>query len=128
MAILLLGFDTESDIAAGNKSDVDESIRESLSAVSLITAILKEYQVPATFFILGQLLDCAGDKYQKCLGVRENFDIESHTYSHRSLKPGGLSLTELDDEVKQTKKLIQKFFGVEATGVRAPGKYHKGLQ
>ena len=68
MAILLLGFDTESDMAAGNKTDVDKSIRESLSAVSLITTILKEYQTPATFFILGQLLDCAGDEYRKLFG------------------------------------------------------------
>jgi len=128
MSILLLGFDTESDIAAGNETDVDESIRESLSGVSVIATILDEYQVPATFFILGRLLDYAGDEYQKLLGERESFDIESHTYTHTSLLPGGLSLTELDDEVKRTKELIQKFFGVEAIGVRAPGNYYKGLQ
>ncbi|GAH02081.1 unnamed protein product, partial [marine sediment metagenome] len=129
MSVLLLGFDTESDIAAGNETDVDESIRESLSAVSLITTILDEYQARATFFILGRLLGCAGDEYQKLLGGRENFDIESHTYSHKSLKPpGGLSLAELDDEVKQTKELIEKFFDVEAIGVRGPGGLYKGLQ
>ena len=37
MSILLLGFDTESAKPADNKTDVDERIRESLSAVSLIT-------------------------------------------------------------------------------------------
>ena len=129
MSVLLLGFDTESDIAAGNETDVDESIRESLSAVSLITTILDEYQASATFFILGRLLDYAGDEYGKLLGGQKNFDIESHTYTHRPLKPPSeLSLQELDDEVKETKKLIQKFFGVEAIGVRAPGNYYKGLQ
>lgn len=129
MSILVLGFDTESDIAAGNETDVDESIRESLSAVSVITTILDEYQASATFFIVGRLLHCAGDEYRKLLGGQENFDIESHTYSHRPLKPPGeLSLAELDDEVKQTKRLIEKFFGVEAIGVRAPGNYYKGLQ
>ena len=30
--------------------------------------------------------------------------------------------------MKQTKKLIEKFFGVEAIGVAAPGGYYKGLQ
>ncbi len=129
MSILLLGFDTESDIAAGNETDVDESIKESLSAVSVITTILDEYQAPATFFILGRLLHCTGDEYQKLLAQQKNFDIQSHTYSHASLKPpGGLSLPELDDEVKQTKELIQKFFGVEAMGLRAPGNYYRGLQ
>ncbi len=68
MSILLLGFDTESDIAAGNETDVDGSIRESLSAVSVITTILNEYQAPATFFILGRLLDYAGNEYGKLLG------------------------------------------------------------
>lgn len=125
MPILLLGFDTE---ALGPSDSNDERIRESLSALDIITNILDEHQVSATFFILGRLLDCAGDKYKKLLNQRENFDIQSHTYSHRPLLPGGLSLAELDDEVKRTKELIQKFFGVEAIGVRAPGNYYKGLQ
>ncbi len=128
MSILLLGFDTESARPSDSKTDVDERIRESLSAVSLITTILDEYQAPATFFILGRLLDCAGNEYRKLLAQQKNFDIESHTFSHRSLLPGKLSLIELDDEVKRTKKLIQEFFGVEAIGVRAPGNYYKGLQ
>lgn len=33
MSTLVLGFDAESDIAPGNETDVDESIRGSLSAV-----------------------------------------------------------------------------------------------
>jgi len=129
MSILLLGFDTEGNRPSDSKTDVDERIRESLSAVSLITTILNEYKASATFFILGRLLDCAGNEYRKLLAQQKNFDVQSHTYTHRALKPpGGLSLQELDDEVKQTKKLIEKFFGVEAIGVRAPGNYYKGLQ
>lgn len=126
MSMLLLGFDTE---AMGPSDNMDERIRESLSGVSVIATILNEYQAPATFFILGRLLDYAGDEYQKLLAQQKNFDIESHTYSHTSLKPpGGLSLAELDGELKQTNKLIQKFFGIEAIGVRAPGNYYEGLQ
>ena len=128
MSLLLLGFDTEGVRAEDSKVDVDERIRESLSALSVITTILDEYQAPATFFILGRLLDWAGYEYGKVLDQPENFDIESHVYSHRVLRPGGVSLTELDDEVKRTKDLIQKFFGAEAIGVRAPGNYYKGLQ
>jgi len=129
MSILVLGFDTEGDRPSESKGDVNERIKESLSAVSLITTILNEHQAPATFFILGRLLHCAGDEYQKLLAQQKNFDIESHTYSHRPLKPpGGLSLAELDDEVRQTKKLIEKFFGIEAIGVRGPGGLYKGLQ
>lgn len=44
MSILVLGFDTEGDRPSESKGDVDERIRESLSAVSLITTILNEYQ------------------------------------------------------------------------------------
>jgi len=68
MVILLLGFDTEGARPSDSKINVDKRIRESLSVVSAITAILKEYQVPATFFILGRLLNCAGKEYWKHLG------------------------------------------------------------
>lgn len=128
MATFLLGFDTEGARPRDGKADVDRRIRESLSALDVITSILDEYQVPATFFILGRLLDYAGDEYAKRLVQRENLDIQSHTNSHRSLKPGGLSLEELDDEVKRTNELIRELFGVESIGVRAPGNYCKGLQ
>jgi len=128
MPIFLLGFDTESGRPGDTEVDVEERVRESLSAVDVIVSILDEYQAPATFFILGWLLDYAGDEYAKRLGQRDNFDIQSHTYSHGSLKPGGLSLEELDDEVKQTKELIRKLFNVESIGVRGPGGYYRGMQ
>ena len=128
MPILLLGFDTEGFKLSSGVDSLDGRIRESLAALDVIVSILDEHQAPATFFIVGQLLDRAGDEYAKRLGQRENFDIQSHTYSHGSLKPGGLSLEELDDEVKRTKELIRKFFGVESIGVRGPGGYYRGMQ
>lgn len=132
MPILLLGFDTEA-APTGDRSydsgiDLDRRIRESLDALDVITAILDEYQVPATFFIVGKLLDCAGEEYARLLGQRENLDIQSHTYSHTSLTPNGLSLAELDDEVKRTKVLLREFFGVESIGLRGPNNYYQGLQ
>ena len=116
MPIFLLGFDTEGFRLSNGVDSLDGRIRESLAALDVIVPILDEYQPPSTFFIVGRLLDRAGDEYAKRLGQRENFDIQSHTYSHGSLKPGGLSLEELDGEVKQTKELIRKFFGVEYFG------------
>ena len=132
MSILLLGFDTEAappkDGSYDNGIDLDRRIRESLDALDVITSILDEYQAPATFFIVGKLLDCAGDEYAKRLGQREGLDIQSHTYSHVSLTPNGLSLAELDDEVERTKALISEYFDVEPTGLRGPNNYYRGLQ
>ena len=125
-SVLLLGFDTEGARPSDDsKVDEDERIKESLSALDVITGILEENKTPATFFILGRLLDSAGDEYRKRLD-KPYFDIESHTYSHKSMK--SCSLAELDDELKQTKALIKKVFGIEAIGIRAPGNYYHGLQ
>ena len=128
MPIFLLGFCTEGASPSNNRDNVDGRIRESLAALDVIASILDEYQIPATFFVLGRLLDHAGSKYAKRLGQRENFDIQSHAYSHHSLMPGGLSLAELDDEMKRTNELIKKFFDVEPIGLKGPGGYYKGMQ
>lgn len=134
MSVLLLGFDTESEYAAHASNSLKSGVRkkwlvESLSAVEAISRILKKHRAPATFFLLGCLLDIAGREYQNLLRDNEMFNVESHTYSHLRIKPpNAISLTKLQEEIKQTKKLIKEYFHTDSIGLRAPGNFFKGLQ
>ena len=83
--MFVLKFDVESAYALGRDSETDENwavwIRECVSALKSIATILKRNDAPATFFILGNVLERAPDEVA---GVLDDplFDVQSHTYSH----------------------------------------------
>jgi len=66
-AALILRFDTESAFALKQEPPTDSNwerwIDESLAGVKRIVEILHEFDAPATFFIVGLLLEKAGDRY-----------------------------------------------------------------
>lgn len=120
--VLLLGYDTE----------CVEDPEYSLKAVKAVAGVHMRHLAPATFFIVGKLLEAKGEEFRKVLD-RDLFDIQSHTYSHQILKDhkmGGKrpSLKVVDFEIKRSKELIEVTFDREAIGLRGPVGYYHGLQ
>jgi len=56
-----------------------------LAACRKIVEVHKRFEMPATFFILGKVLDANPAEYRKLLDD-PLFEIASHTYSHQMLR------------------------------------------
>jgi len=109
-----------------------ESIETPISAVETITNLHKKYDAPATFFIVGQLLEQHPEKYKDILNG-ELFDIESHTYSHKLFKDNltcgkSVSLERIDEEITRANAIIKATFNKKVLGLRTPVGFHRGLQ
>jgi peptidoglycan-N-acetylglucosamine deacetylase len=81
-----------------------------------ILDILKEYKVPATFFIVGENALTERGLLQREL--REGHEIGSHTYTHPNLGEATPEQTRL--ELNATQRLFQAFTGHSLRFFRAP--------
>jgi len=81
-----------------------------------ILDILKEYNVPATFFTLGSY----GEKAQEILKrqAEEGHTVANHSYSHR--KEIFSSLSKFQQEVEKTNEVIKNATGNDVKFIRIP--------
>ena len=107
---------------------------EELSPVALeaIAGVHARHNVPATFFVVGRLLEVNPGKYE-VLRDEELFDVESHTYSHRLLKDSvvhgeGVPLDVVETEVARASDLLSSNLDREIIGLRTPCGFYQGLQ
>jgi len=119
MTSYIFAYDLESDLC--------------VKAAGKLVEIHRRYDIPATFFILGRVLESHGDILREIFGEDPLFDLQSHTYSHRLLKDNlmhgsGIGLEELRDEISLGKKLVEDTFGRECLGVRSGCGFYRGLQ
>jgi len=131
--MFLLTFDVESAYALNPNLESEENweiwLEETLASVEQITRILERHQVPATFFMVGKVVERAGKELADLLQDDLLFDIGSHTYSHMGiLSDHSEVLQQLDQELVRTSELILKYFGKEPLGFCAPGGFYRGLQ
>ncbi|HIE08528.1 MAG TPA: hypothetical protein EYP65_01610 [Armatimonadetes bacterium] len=123
MTALLMAYDVDGDVRGFDPSEVEK-----------IAEIHKEHGAPATFFILGRLLEApeiAGRLKRALSG--ELFEVASHTYSHILLKDHPVhgqapSLDKIEFEVKRACELIADVFGRDCLGLRSPCGFHRGLR
>ncbi len=87
-----------------------------------ILDILKEYQVPATFFMVGSHVEKHPEIAQRI--VAEGHEIGNHTYSHRNLPT--LSTGSLNREIMEATKIIASVTGVSPQYVRPPRGMYDG--
>lgn len=104
-----------------------------MEALPIIVEIHRQYNVPATFFLLGKVIEQSSRELQELLSNEPLFDIQSHTYSHKLLKDNamhgsGISLEEMRMELELGKRLVEETFGVECIGFRTPCGFYKGMQ
>lgn len=104
-----------------------------VEAAKVIAEIHRRREVPATFFILGRVIERHGEELRRIFGDDPLFDLQSHTYSHKLLKDNlmhgkGIGLDELREEIGRGKALVEEAFGRECIGVRSGCGFFKGMQ
>ncbi len=95
-----------------------------LEACRKIVAVHKRFQMPATFFIVGKVLDANSSEYRKLLDD-PLFEIASHTYSHRMLRDNpfcgpAVSAEDKRIEIFKGKEIVERVFERPCIGLR-PG-------
>jgi peptidoglycan/xylan/chitin deacetylase (PgdA/CDA1 family) len=89
-----------------------------------ILASLKEADVRATFFIVGQWAEKYPDKVRMI--AKDGHDIANHSYSH--LRMGGMDRTKATGELKDCRNLLERLSGTKCELFRAPyGEYSDTL-
>lgn len=87
--------------------------------------LLKEEQVPATFFLLGENVELYGDVVKEI--AKEGHLIGNHTYHHVQIT--SLPLDEACREIQETSDLIEELTGNGTEYVRPPfGTWNRELE
>ncbi len=85
-----------------------------------ILSILKEYKIPATFFVIGQNAERDPDRIKMIFDA--GHEIGNHTYSHAYITK--ISEKALREEVKKTEKILQEITGEKPIVFRPPGGFY----
>lgn len=85
-----------------------------------ILSILKEYSVPATFFVIGQNAEKDPERIKMIYDA--GHEIGNHTYSHAYITK--ISKDTLRDEVIKTEKILQDITGEKPVVFRPPGGFY----
>ena len=110
-----------------------ESVEECLAACRRIREVHERFGFPATFFIVGKLLEAEGAAYRTLLGENALFEIASHTYSHQLLRdhpvcgPAARPEERLR-EIQRGKELVEQTFGRPCAGMRPAVGFTEGLR
>jgi peptidoglycan/xylan/chitin deacetylase (PgdA/CDA1 family) len=104
-----------------------------LQAAPRLVELHRRYEIPATFFVLGTVIEGRGAELRDIFGDDPLFDIASHTYSHRLLKDNrlhgqGVSLDELGREIERGLRLVEEVFERPCVGVRSGYGFYEGLR
>src|SRR5207248_228040 len=110
-----------------------EAPERCLEACRAITAVHERMGIPATFYVVGKLLEEEGDEYRALLGESPLYEIASHTYSHRMLRDHPFCGPAVDAdgrwvEVFLGKERIEQTFGRPCLGLRPGCSFDTGLR
>jgi len=151
MAVLLIGYDTESAaVGEGLARFLGPEVPQYRCAldpetarrgVTLLARLHDELEAPCTFFVCGRTLLHALDALE-AVAASPLFDVQQHTYSHvvfRDVRyrPTGSDVeavlpetpaVALREELTFTSELIRKYLGRECIGLRTPFGHYRGLR
>lgn len=110
-----------------------EKAQDCLAACQQIRAVHEQFDFPGTFFIVGKRLEEEGAEYRALLGDVPQFEVASHTYSHKILRdhpfcgmtPGQPTRLE---EIQLGKERIEQTFGRPCVGMRPGCGFTEGLR
>lgn len=86
------------------------------SNVSKLLALLADYHVRATFFVLGSVAEALPEMVREIAAA--GHEIASHGYSHRLVRE--LSPASFRDELRRTGEILERESGRRPVGFRAP--------
>ena len=104
-----------------------------LKAAPILAELHQKYNIPATFFMLGTVLEKKGPELKRIFGDSPLFDIQSHTYAHKVLRPSrmhgpAVDLDTLRSEIELGKRLVEDVFERPCIGIRSPYGYSNGFR
>jgi hypothetical protein len=104
-----------------------------LRAAPRLVELHRRHEIPATFFVVGTVLERRGGELRAIFGDDALLEVASHTYSHRLLKDNrlhgpGVGLDELEEEIRDGLRLVEEIFERPCVGVRAGYGFHGGLR
>ncbi|MCC7492521.1 MAG: polysaccharide deacetylase family protein [Fimbriimonadaceae bacterium] len=110
-----------------------ENPDQCLKAAPVIADFHRERGVPATFFMLGRVLERRGADLRAIFGDDPLFDIQSHTYQHQMLRDNkmhgpGVDLTELRREITLGREWVERVFERPCIGIRSGCGFFEGFQ
>lgn len=119
MTLYIPAYDTESP--------------DCLAGVRRIVRMHEKHEMPATFFLVAQLLDEQGAEYKALLKDHPLFEIACHSYTHMVVSStpefGAAGPPDrFPHEIVDSKKRIEDVFGREVLGFRTPVGTDSGLK
>ncbi len=104
-----------------------------VAAAEKITAIHRKYEMPATFFCVGRVVEKRGEELRRIFGDDPLFDIQSHTYAHRMLRDHvvhgpAIPLEEMWVEIGRAADVIADVFGRRPVGTRSGCGFKDGMK
>jgi peptidoglycan/xylan/chitin deacetylase (PgdA/CDA1 family) len=103
-----------------------------LEACRAIVEVHRRHNMPATFFLVGRVLEAAPDAYRELLDD-PLFEVASHTYSHRMLRDQPIcgpaaSPEEIRQEIVRGKAVVEAVFDRPCLGLRPGCGFVDGLR
>ncbi len=107
----------------------DCDIPEDTESLPALCNLLKEYDLPASFAVIGELLKKNPEPYEKVM--KQGFEIINHGYSQHNLKDkngvweaclfyNALTTEQIEQEISQNQELIHRYLGIHPDGFRTP--------
>lgn len=103
-----------------------------LDGLERIVELHTEHAMPATFFVVSQLLEKHASIFRSLLDANPLFEIASHTVTHALLREhtlGGPAVpaAQRRTEIIDSKRHLEDFFGQSVRGFRTPYGFEDGL-
>ena len=102
-------------------------LQECLDGVAAVADVHRRLQLPATFFLVGELVEHATAELRAILDD-PLFDLQCHSYSHADLIPLQENPDALRHELLDSKRLIEETFGREVIGFTLPAGSVNGMR
>ena len=134
MKALVLGFDTEYDYLGLTEGwSKEKNVAFGLEALDVIVGHLKEFGTPATFFLVGEYVQQAPDKFARAIGQSVH-EIGNHSHTHIQMKDyawqrSGKTVEDIRSDLRACNQVLREVFGVsEIRGLCVPGGYYRGMK
>ncbi|NCO43102.1 MAG: hypothetical protein COZ06_13925 [Armatimonadetes bacterium CG_4_10_14_3_um_filter_66_18] len=104
-----------------------------VKAAPILADLHRQRGIPATFFLLGSVLEQKAAELKGIFGDDPLFDLQSHTWTHRRLRDNvmhgaGVGLDDLREEIRVGRQLVEDTFQRPCAGVRSGCGFFRGFQ